>query len=66
MPDAESSRLTARQLRAHGFAGIIGATSPHHDQEQMLLDAGADMTFLTNEEAGVGLAEHVFEALAAK
>ena len=63
MADAEASRLTARQLRAHGFTGVIGATSPHHDDDDALLEAGADMTFSINEEAGVGLAEHVIEAL---
>lgn len=63
MPDAQSASLSARQLRSHGFTGLIGATSPHHDEDRSLLEAGVDMTFLTNEEAGVGLAEHVVEAM---
>ena len=63
MPDAQSTSLSARDLRRHGFTGLIGATSRYHDEERLLLEAGVDMTFLTHEESGVGLAEHVVEAM---
>ena len=63
MPDAQSTSLSARELRKHGFTGLIGATSRHHDEGRSLLEAGVDMTFLTYQESGVGLAEHVVEAM---
>ena len=63
MPDAPSTAVSASELRSHGFEGLIGATSRHHDEDRYLLEAGVDMTFLTEEEAGVGLAEHVIEAM---
>lgn len=62
MPDAQSMSLSAKELRKHGFAGLIGATSQFQDENQSLREAGIDMTFFTHEESGVGLAEHVFEA----
>ena len=63
MPDAQSTGLSAKELRKHGFKGLIGATSRHHDEDRSLLEAGVDKTFLTYEESGVGLAEHVAEAI---
>lgn len=63
MPDARSTGVTARELRSHGFSGLIGATSQYHDEDRKLLELGVDMTFLTYEESGVGLAEHVIEAM---
>ncbi len=63
MPDPQSASLSAKHLRSHGFTGLIGATSHHPDEDRLLREAGIDMTFSTNEEAGVGLAEHVVEAL---
>lgn len=64
MPDAQSASLSAKELRSHGFTGLIGATSRHHDEDQSLIEAGVDMTILTYEESGVGLAEHVVESMA--
>lgn len=63
MPDAESTSISARDLRKNGFKGFIGATLRHHDEDHRLIEAGIDMTFLTYEESGVGLAEHVVEAM---
>jgi len=63
MPDAQSTSLSAKELRGHGFTGLIGATARHHDEDQPLVEAGVDMTFLTYEESGVGLAEHIVEAM---
>ena len=63
MPDAQSASLSAKQLRRCGFTGLIGATTRHRDEDKSLLEAGVDMAFLTYEESGVGLAEHVVEAI---
>ncbi len=63
MPDPEAKRIATEQLRQHGFKGLIGAVSSYPDEEKALKAAGADMTFLAYNEVGVGLAEHVWEAL---
>ena len=63
MPDVESTSLSAKELREHGFSGLIGATIRYRDEAKMLEEVGVDMTFLTYEESGVGLAEHVLEAM---
>ncbi len=63
MPDPEAKRIASEQLRRHGFEGLIGAISHHPEEESALKAAGADMTFLAFNEVGVGLAEHVWEAL---
>lgn len=63
MPDAESTGLSAKELRDHGFKGLIGATTRYRDEGGLLLDSGVDLTFLTYEESGVGLAQHVVDAM---
>jgi len=63
MPDLEAKHIASRQLRRRGFAGLIGTVSNYPEEEQSLKAAGADMTFLAFNEVGVGLAEHVWEAL---
>ena len=63
MPDATSVAISARELRGHGFKGLIGATTRFRDEGKKLLDSGVDLMFLTYEESGVGLAKHVFDAM---
>ena len=63
MPDPEAKRIACEQLRRHGFQGLISAISAYPEEATALKTAGADMTFLAFNEAGVGLAEHVWEAL---
>ncbi len=63
MPDPEAKRIATTQLRRRGFRGLIGAVSSYPEEEKALKAAGADMTFLAFNEVGVGLAEHVWEAL---
>ncbi|HAS52366.1 MAG TPA: potassium transporter KefC, partial [Gammaproteobacteria bacterium] len=63
MPDSEAKRIASQQLRRRGFAGLIGAVSSYPEEEKELKAAGADMTFLAFNEVGVGLAEHIWEAL---
>ena len=62
MPDVQTTSLSARELRDHGFTRAIGATCRHQDEEQSLLEAGVDRTILTYEESGAGLAEHIIES----
>ncbi len=63
MAEPEAKRIATVQLRRHHFQGLIGAVSSYPEEEQSLKAAGADMTFLAFNEVGVGLAEHVWEAL---
>jgi predicted Kef-type K+ transport protein len=63
MNDTEAKVIAARQLRRRGYEGFVVATSYYNDEAKLITEAGADMTFLTFSEAGVGLAEHVWQAL---
>ncbi|MHB0776625.1 cation:proton antiporter domain-containing protein [Halomonas sp. WWR20] len=65
LPDAESKIFAARQLRSHGFTGTIVAHSLYDDEAQAIREAGANQTYLTMHEAGLGLAEHVRQGLGA-
>ena len=62
-PETEVAVITATQLRRRGYRGLIGAIGTFSDEAQAVLDAGADKVFMAQEEAGVGLAGHVWEAL---
>jgi len=63
LPDAETKIFATRQLRAHGFTGAIVAHSLYEDEAEAIRQAGADETYLTMHEAGLGLAEHVRQGL---
>lgn len=63
LPDAESKIFAAHQLRNHGFTGAIVAHSLYEDEAESIRQAGADQTYLTMHEAGLGLAEHVRQGL---
>ena len=63
MPDAEAKLIATKQLRRRGFSGLIGTTSDYPDEAQTIAAAGADMTFMSFDEAGAGLAEHVWHAI---
>ncbi|MDX1605905.1 MAG: cation:proton antiporter family protein, partial [Candidatus Competibacterales bacterium] len=63
MNDPEAKSIATRQLRAHGFGGLIVANSLYEDEARLITAAGADHAYLAFSEAGVGLAEHVWEAL---
>jgi predicted Kef-type K+ transport protein len=63
MPDPEAKCIAARQLRRRGYKGLISATNVYPEEETMILDAGATTTFNYFAEAGVGFAEHTWEAL---
>jgi len=63
MNHVEAKTIAARQLRARGFAGPIISHALHEDHVELITQAGADETYMTMHEAGVGLAEHVWDAL---
>ncbi|HEY9034254.1 MAG TPA: cation:proton antiporter family protein [Pseudomonadales bacterium] len=65
MNDVEAKRIAARKLRKYGFAGLIVSHSMHQDEAEAIIRDGADKTYLTMQEAGVGLAEHVRQTLVA-
>lgn len=61
--DAEAKRIAAQNLRQSGFCGLIVSHSMHEDEAREIIAAGADQTYLTMSEAGVGIAEHVRQSL---
>lgn len=63
MDDIESKLISARSLRALGFKGPIVSHALYEDHVDRIIAAGANETYLTMYEAGVGLAEHTWEAL---
>lgn len=63
MRDAEARVIAARQLRRHGFTGLIAAISHYPDEAAAITAAGADMTFTRLDQVGLGLAEHVLGEL---
>ncbi|GAB0152738.1 cation:proton antiporter [Marinobacterium sp. BA1] len=58
--DVEAKVIAARQLRQSGFEGVIVAHSMFADHADAITRAGADHTYQTMAETGVGLAEHIF------
>jgi len=63
MDSLEAKRIAARQLRVRGFPGPVIAHALYEDEVAQLKEHGADDTYLTMAEAGIGLAEHVWEAM---
>lgn len=59
MNDVEAKVIAAKKLRTSGFKGFIVSHSMHNDEARDIIAAGADQTYLTMSEAGVGIAEHV-------
>jgi hypothetical protein len=59
MSDLEAKLIAARKLREAGFTGLIVSHSMHGDEAKAIIAAGADHTYLTMSEAGLGLAERV-------
>jgi hypothetical protein len=62
MPDIEAKLIATTHLRRRGFTGLIGTTSHFPDEAQSVAIAGADMAFMSFDEAGAGLAEHIWRA----
>lgn len=63
MPDLEANTIAARQLRKRGYRGLIIAATSYRDHIPILERAGANMAYDYFSGAGVGFAEHVWEAL---
>ncbi|MDO3387573.1 cation:proton antiporter [Gilvimarinus sp. SDUM040013] len=59
MSDIEAKMIAVTQLRQRGFEGFIASHTLFQDEADKINAAGANETYLTMSEAGVGLAEHV-------
>lgn len=60
---SEAALISVQKLRKKGFTGIITSHSAYEDVAKTLIEAGADATYLTMEEAGVGLANNTIHIL---
>jgi predicted Kef-type K+ transport protein len=63
LPDAEAKIMASRQLRQHGFRGLIAATHVFDEEREPILSAGCDLTYNYFTEAGTGFAAHISDAL---
>ena len=63
MPDPEANVIGAVQLRKRGYSGLISSISRFDDDAEAAHIAGVDMSLNIYHEAGVGFAEHVWEAM---
>lgn len=61
MNDVESKVIAAQQLRRRGFKGLVLSHSIYPDDAEKINAAGANKTYQTMSQAGVGLAEHLLE-----
>lgn len=61
MPDIEANTMAAKQLRAVGFKGMIGATVRYTEETEKVLEAGADFVYNYYDEVGVGFAENIWQ-----
>lgn len=57
--DLESKMIAAKKLRERGFNGKIVSHCLYPEEAEQINAAGADTTYLTMSQAGVGLAEHL-------
>jgi predicted Kef-type K+ transport protein len=57
LPDLEGKLRALQGLRQRGFAGTVGATSYHREEDPLLEEAGATLIFRPFAEAGERLAE---------
>ncbi|MCB1609185.1 MAG: cation:proton antiporter [Xanthomonadales bacterium] len=65
MDDLEAKLIAVRSLRQSGFSGQIIAHALHESHKARILEAGADYTYLTMNQAGIRLAGQAVEALRA-
>jgi len=59
LPNLDASLSALEQLRAIQFSGRIAATARYPDENDTLLEAGADAVFNIYAEAGTGFADHI-------
>ncbi len=65
MPDLEAKAIAATQLMRKGFPGVVGAIAFFPDEVEVIKNVGVELVFNYFDEVGVGLAEHVLEAVEA-
>lgn len=63
MPELEANKIAVKQLRKCGYTGHVSATGVFPEHITEVMEAGADIAYNYYDEAGVGFAEHVWEAL---
>jgi voltage-gated potassium channel Kch len=63
LPNLEANLSALEQLRVIQFAGRISATARYPDENEILLEAGADSVFNIYAEAGTGFADHIEEVM---
>jgi predicted Kef-type K+ transport protein len=63
LPDLDSKLFAVRSLRKAGYQGLITATNMYPEEVGEILGAGCTTTYNYFEEAGVGFAEHTWQAL---
>ena len=63
MDDIEAKLISARRLRAQGFAGPVVSHALYADHVDKITEAGADQTYLTMQEAGRSLAANAAAAM---
>ncbi|QIB64813.1 cation:proton antiporter family protein [Kineobactrum salinum] len=63
MDDIEAKLVAARALRSKGFQGPIVSHALHEDHIERITAAGATHTYLTMQQAGMGLADRAVAAL---
>jgi len=59
LPNLEANLDALEQLREISFSGRVAATARFLDEEELLLQSGANNVFNIYTEAGAGFAEHV-------
>ena len=57
--DSEAKIISAKKLRSNGFEGYIVSHSLYEDEANRIDAAGANRTYLTMNEAGTSLTEHI-------
>jgi len=63
MDSVEAKEYAARALRLNGFKGPIVSHALFEEHIERLKDAGATHTYLTMNQAGMGLADHAARAI---
>lgn len=66
MPRHVTNLSIARQMIEKGYSGMLAATAHFDDQVEELRQAGVHAAYNFYNEAGLGFAEHVWEALEQK
>ncbi|MBF0197653.1 MAG: NAD-binding protein, partial [Planctomycetes bacterium] len=62
-PDHQSNRFVAKTIREMGISAHLASIATYDDQVDSLQKAGIDRVYNFYSEAGVGFAEHVWEAI---